>query len=141
MKKDIKGKYEEMISLAIDAREKSYSPYSNFKVGACLRTSDGTHYTGCNVENSAFSPSCCAERTAFFKAVSDGRRSFDSIAIVGGKGIPDSYCPPCGVCRQVMMEFCNPKTFNIIVAKSENDYKKYSLDEMLYLGFGPGNLN
>ncbi|MBE6925530.1 MAG: cytidine deaminase [Ruminococcaceae bacterium] len=97
-----------LIEKAEEARLHSYSPYSGFKVGAALLCSDGTVYTGCNIENASFTPTICAERTAFFKAVYDGRRDFTAIAIVGGKDTPDSACAPCGVCRQVMGEFCGP---------------------------------
>ena len=98
---------EEMISQAFSAMAKAYAPYSGFKVGAALLTADGIIYQGCNIENAAYSPGNCAERTAFFKAVSEGRRDFTAIAIVGNKrGEAGDYCPPCGVCRQVMREFC-----------------------------------
>ncbi len=97
---------QELIKKAEEARLHSYSPYSGFKVGAALLCSDGTVYTGCNIENSSFTPTVCAERTAFFKAIYDGRRDFAAIAIVGGKDDANAPCPPCGVCRQVMGEFC-----------------------------------
>jgi cytidine deaminase len=99
----------ELVALAVQAREKSYCPYSGFAVGAALECADGTVYTGCNIENAAFGPSVCAERTAVFKAVSEGRREFAALAVVGGKaGLPiDHECPPCGVCRQVLREFCD----------------------------------
>lgn len=132
----------ELIKLAFEAREKSYSPYSNFSVGAALLTQDGTVFKGCNIENAAYGPTNCAERTAFFKAISDGYMKFDKICIVGGR--KDSkeidYAYPCGVCRQVMMEFCNPEEFIVIVAKSETEYKKYVLKELLPDGFGPASL-
>ena len=99
---------EKLIEKAEEARLHSYSPYSGFKVGAALLCSDGTVYTGCNIENASFTPTICAERTAIFKAVFDGRRDFTAIAIVGGKDTPDAACAPCGVCRQVMGEFCGP---------------------------------
>ena len=103
---------EEMIELAIGQLQYSYTPYSGFKVGAALLTKDGKFYTGCNIENAAFTPTNCAERTAFFKAVSEGEREFRAICIVGGKdGVLTEYAAPCGVCRQVMMEFCDPETF------------------------------
>ena len=98
---------EEMIDLAIAQLKYSYTPYSGFKVGAALLTAEGKFYTGCNIENAAYSPTNCAERTAFFKAVSEGERDFRAICIVGGKdGVLTEYAAPCGVCRQVMMEFC-----------------------------------
>ena len=133
----------ELIKAALDARKYSYSPYSDFAVGAALLCKDGTVYTGCNIENSAFSPTNCAERTAFFKAVSEGKRDFEKIAVVGGNSsedLPLNFCPPCGVCRQVMMEFCNPDEFVIVMAKSETDYKVKRLKEIFPDGFGPDNL-
>lgn len=131
----------ELFNKAKDMLNFSYTPYSNFKVGAALLCQDGTVYGGCNVENAAYGPSNCAERTAFFKAVSEGHLKFDAIMIVGGpKGQIKDYCPPCGVCRQVMMEFCNPETFKILLAKNENDIVEYSLKELLPLGFGNADL-
>lgn len=127
----------ELIKLALDARKMSYSPYSGFSVGAALLCADGSVYTGCNIENSAFSPTNCAERTAFFKAVSEGKRSFLKIAVVGGSSsqvTPDNYCTPCGVCRQVMKEFCSDN-FEIIVAKTPDDFKILTLAEILPLSF------
>ena len=132
---------EEMIGLAIEQLAYAYTPYSGFKVGAALLTSGGKYYTGCNIENAAYGPSNCAERTAFFKAVSEGERSFQAICIVGGKdGVLTEYAAPCGVCRQVMMEFCDPETFRIILAVSKEQYDVFTLKEMLPLGFGPSNL-
>ena len=134
-------KVKKLIQTAIDSLEYSYTPYSKFKVGAALLTSSGEIISGCNIESASYTPTNCAERTAFFKAVSEGKKEFDAIAIVGGKnGVLTDYCPPCGVCRQVMMEFCNPKTFQVIVAKSVDEYKIYTLEEMLPMGFGPFNL-
>lgn len=134
-------KYEKLIQSAIDSLQYSYTPYSNFKVAAALLTKGQKIYTGCNIENASYTPTNCAERTAFFKAVSEGEQDFEAIVIVGGKnGELNDYCPPCGVCRQVMMEFCNPKTFQIILAKSPKDYEQYSLEELFPKGFGPGNL-
>ncbi|MGN0738925.1 MAG: cytidine deaminase [Treponema sp.] len=119
----------------------SYTPYSNFKVGAALLSESGRIFTGCNIENAAYGPSNCAERTAFFKAVSEGVLKFNAIMVVGGPdGVIKDYCPPCGVCRQVMMEFCNPETFSIFLAKSENDIVEYKLKELLPLGFGNSDL-
>ncbi|MGN0731853.1 MAG: cytidine deaminase [Treponema sp.] len=119
----------------------SYTPYSNFKVGAALLSESGKIFTGCNIENAAYGPSNCAERTAFFKAVSEGILKFKAIMVVGGPGgIIKDYCPPCGVCRQVMMEFCNPETFSIFLAKSETDIVEYKLKELLPLGFGNSDL-
>ncbi|MDE7015810.1 MAG: cytidine deaminase [Kineothrix sp.] len=132
---------EEMIDLAIAQLKYSYTPYSGFKVGAALLTADGKFYTGCNIENAAYSPTNCAERTAFFKAVSEGERAFSAICIVGGKdGVLTEYAAPCGVCRQVMMEFCNPDTFQIILATSKERYDVFTLREILPMGFGPDNL-
>lgn len=132
---------EQLIKIALEAREKSYSPYSGYKVGAALLTAAGKVYTGCNIENASYTPTNCAERTAFFKAVSEGERSFEAIAIVGGKGDkPTDYAWPCGVCRQVMMEFCNPKTFRVITAIDTGKYVSKTLEEMLPCGFGPDNL-
>ena len=138
MKKEM---IEELIDLAIKQLEFSYVPYSHFKVGAALLAKNGEIYTGCNIENAAYTPTNCAERTAFFKAVSEGVREFEAICVVGGKeGILTDYASPCGVCRQVMMEFCDPDTFQIIVAISREKYEVYTLREMLPLGFGPHNL-
>lgn len=119
----------------------SYAPYSHFKVGAALLAADGKIYTGCNIENAAYTPTNCAERTAFFKAVSEGVRGFSAICIVGGKeGVTEDFAPPCGVCRQVMMEFCDPDTFLIILAKGKEEYQICTLKELLPQGFGPGSL-
>ena len=131
----------QLIQEAMNSLKYAYAPYSNFMVGAALLTTKKTIYTGCNIENSAYSPTICAERTAFAKAVSEGARDFAAIAIVGGKGgIPMDYCPPCGVCRQVMMEFCDPKKFVVILARSEDDYWVYSLQDLLPMGFSPKNV-
>ncbi len=132
--------YQELIRLALEARKASYSPYSKYKVGAALLTKSGKVYLGCNIENAAYTPTNCAERTAFFKAVSEGEREFEAIAIAGGYGdTPVDYAWPCGVCRQVMMEFCK-SDFRIITVKSETEYKEATLEEMLPCGFGPNNL-
>ena len=132
---------EQLIKIALEAREKSYSPYSGYKVGAALLTAAGKVYTGCNIENASYTPTNCAERTAFFKAVSEGERSFEAIAVVGGTGDkPTDYAWPCGVCRQVMMEFCNPKIFRVITAIDTGKYVSKTLEEMLPCGFGPDNL-
>ena len=133
--------YEALMNLAAKARENAYTPYSHFRVGAALLASSGKIYTGCNIENAAYTPSNCAERTAFFKAVSEGERKFSAICIVGGmNGIAVDYTAPCGVCRQVMMEFCQPETFQIILAVDEENYKVCSLWELFPFGFGPDNL-
>ena len=133
---------EALVQEAMQAMQNAYVPYSGFKVGAALLCADGTVYRGCNIENAAYGPSNCAERTAIFKAVSEGRRSFTAIAVVGGKnGAVTDIFPPCGVCRQVMMEFCDPETFQIILAAADGKYKIYSLKELLPEGFGPDNLD
>lgn len=131
-----------LISAAIKARKLSYSPYSHYQVGAALLSEDGQVVTGCNIENAAYTPTNCAERTAFFKALSEGCRDFRAIAIVGSPegDVLTQYAYPCGVCRQVMMEFCDPSDFQIIVAKSEDDYLVKTLQELLPEGFGPDNL-
>lgn len=132
---------QEMIDLAIEQLSFSYTPYSGFKVGASLLTKSNRLFTGCNIENAAYTPTNCAERTAFFKAVSEGEREFQAICIVGGQdGILKEYAAPCGVCRQVMMEFCNPHTFQIILATSREQYEIFTLEELLPKGFGPDNL-
>lgn len=132
---------ETLIEQAMEQLQFSYAPYSGFKVGAALLAKDGTVYGGSNIENASYTPTNCAERTAFFKAVSEGVREFDAICIVGGKeGILTEYASPCGVCRQVMMEFCNPDTFQIILATSKEQYEIFTLRELLPLGFGPKNL-
>ena len=130
-----------LIQKSLDARKNSYSPYSKFKVGAALLTKSGEIYCGANIENAAYGPTNCAERTAFFSAVNDGHRDFAAIAVTGGfNDAPDDFCYPCGVCRQVMREFCNPKEFKIIIAKSTDSYKEYTLEELLPFGFGPEDL-
>ncbi|MDO5096673.1 MAG: cytidine deaminase [Peptostreptococcaceae bacterium] len=131
-----------LVKKALEAREMSYSPYSNFAVGAALLSKSGEIYKGCNVESASYSPTNCAERTAVFKAVSEGVKDFEAIAIVGGeKGIlPQNYAWPCGVCRQVLMEFCEPETFLVIVAKNEDEFEEYTLAELLPHGFSPKNL-
>ena len=132
---------EELIKAAMEAKEHAYVPYSHFRVGAALLTKSGKVYQGCNIENAGYSPTNCAERTAFFKAVSEGVKEFDAICIVGGKGgVVTEYAPPCGVCRQVMMEFCDPETFQIILAVDKERYEIYTLEELMPLGFGPLNL-
>ena len=129
-------KWEELIEQARAARGQAYAPYSGFTVGAALLTASGKVYTGCNVENAAFSPSVCAERTAFVKAVSEGEREFQAIAIVGGDAgeEPDSCCPPCGVCRQVMSEFCDPETF-VVCLIEQGEIRTWLLKELLPLRF------
>lgn len=116
-----------LIDEAYEAQKQSYAPYSNFHVGAALLTAEGNIYRGCNIENAAYSPTNCAERTAFFKAVSEGERNFAAIAIVGSR---EEYLAPCGVCRQVMQEFCDSEAFQIILAKGREDYLIYYLKEL-----------
>ena len=141
MKKLEETQIQELIEKAISMMDHSYSPYSHFHVGAALLAKNGNVYGGCNIENAGYTPSNCAERTAFFKAVSEGVRDFQAICIVGGKnGKLTEYTAPCGVCRQVMMEFCNPKTFQIILAVDKERYEIYTLEELMPLGFGPLNL-
>lgn len=134
--------FEKIVSEALRMRQYSYVPYSHFRVGAALLTENGDIYTGCNIENAAYTPTNCAERTAFFKAVSEGERSFTAIAIAGGAEDAKEleYCSPCGVCRQVMMEFCDPETFQVVLVKSETEYQVFTLREILPLGFGPKDL-
>ena len=122
---------QELIRQAVEARKMAYAPYSGFFVGAALECKDGTVYTGCNIENASFSPTNCAERTAFFKAVSEGQREFRRIAIVGGKEGEMVAPSPCGVCLQVMAEFCEAAQFEIIMARSEDDYTVRKLAELL----------
>ena len=129
----------ELIKTAIEARKRAYAPYSGFLVGAALLTADGRVFTGCNIENAAFTPTNCAERTAFFKAVSEGVRAFEAIAVVGGKGEePSEFCAPCGVCRQVMAEFCSPD-FRVILG-NENNQTVYTLSELLPASFSKSDL-
>ena len=131
---------ERLIQQAMKQLPKAYAPYSGFHVAAALLCKDDSIYTGHNIENAAYSATVCAERTAFFKAISDGKRGFHSIVVCGGKdGMIDDYCAPCGVCRQVMREFCEPD-FQIILAKSETDFCIYTLDELLPVSFGPEQL-
>ena len=134
---------KELIKIAVAARKNSYSPYSHYQVGAALLATNGQVFPGCNIENAAYTPTNCAERTAFFQAVSVGVRDFTAIAIVGspeGDEITQSSYP-CGVCRQVMMEFCNPEVFQVIVARSLEEYEIRTLKDFLPEGFGPANLN
>ena len=132
----------ELILEAKNARERAYAPYSKYMVGAALLTRSGKIYHGCNIENAAYGPTNCAERTAFFKAIYDGEREFEKIAIVGGmQGMEaDDTCAPCGVCRQVMMEFCNLKSFKIVLANGKDKEMELTLEELFPYGFGPENL-
>ena len=128
--------YDDLISKAIEMTERSYVPYSHFHVGAALLDKNGKIWTGCNIENAAYGPSNCAERTAVFKAVSEGVREFEAIAVVGGPEdeagnvqIQD-FCPPCGVCRQVLSEFCS-RDFKIILANGKGEQKTFTLEQLL----------
>lgn len=134
---------QELVARALHARKHAYTPYSHWAVGAALLTENGTVYEGCNIENAAYTPTNCAERTAFFKAVSEGERAFAAIAIVGGyeNTEPEQVCAPCGVCRQVMMEFCDPKRFRVILGTKDGVAQVYTLEELLPCGFGPENLS
>lgn len=124
-----------LVNQAVSAANNSYSPYSHFKVGAALLCDDGTVYLGTNIENSSYSATVCAERTAFFSAINDGKRNFAAIAIAGGSQIVgQKICPPCGVCRQVMAEFCNPDTFTVLLVKQDGA-KQYLLRDLLPLSF------
>ena len=120
-----------LIQKAKEAAENAYAPYSEFTVGAALLCKNGRIYSGCNIENASYSPTNCAERTAFFKAVSEGERDFEAIAIVGGKNLDFSdYCTPCGVCRQVMREFC-AEDFRIILGRNDGEFRSFILGELL----------
>lgn len=129
---------QQLIKLALEARENAYAPYSHFMVGAALLTKEGQVYTGCNIENASYGATNCAERTAIFKAVSEGAKEFVKIAIVGGKAGEEitEFAYPCGVCRQVMAEFCDVKEMTVLVAKSENEFVEKTLDELLPMSFG-----
>lgn len=133
---------KELSAAAFAAQKKAYAPYSNFYVGAALMAADGRIYQGCNIENASYGASNCAERTAFFKAVSEGERNFLAIAIVGKPAEAEKfdYCAPCGICRQVMAEFCDTETFEIILARSEEEYQAYRLKDLLPLSFNGSNL-
>ena len=125
----------ELIEKAKEAAEAAYVPYSGYTVGAALLCKNGKVYLGCNIENAAYSPTNCAERTAFFKAVSEGEREFLKIAVVGGKSLDfTDYFPPCGVCRQVMKEFCS-EDFTILLGKNGEEYLEYTLGDLLPAGF------
>ena len=128
---------KELILQALEARKQAYAPYSGYTVGAALLTEEGHKYLGGNIENASYGATNCAERTVFFKAVSEGERKFTAIAIAGGTAGEDpvEYAYPCGICRQVMQEFCT-EDFVIYVVKSKQDYRKYTLKELLPYGFG-----
>lgn len=131
---------KELLNIAINAMEKSYSPYSDCKVGAALLCENGKVFTGTNIENAAFSPTICAERVAVFKAISDGEKKFSKIAVVGGKnGVINGIFAPCGVCRQVLREFCKDD-FQIILGESKEEYKVVTLKDLLPLSFSPDDV-
>lgn len=134
--------YEILIKKALQARKMAYAPYSGFTVGAALLAGDGQIFSGCNIESVSLSPTNCAERTALFTAVSKGVKDFEAIAVVGGKigEIMLDYCAPCGVCRQMLAEFCKPGSFKIIIAKSESEYIVKTLEELLPMSFTPERL-
>ena len=136
-----KAEIRTLIRAAFEGQGFAYAPYSRFHVGAALRAKDGRVFKGCNIENAGYTATNCAERTALFKAVSEGVREFDAIAIVGGKdGKAQDYCAPCGICRQVMREFVRPDEFLILLAKSPSEYREYTLSQLLPESFGPENL-
>lgn len=125
-----------LIRLADEARERAYCPYSNFHVGACLKAQSGAYYLGCNIENAAYSPTNCAERTAMFKAISEGEREFEAIAIISDSS---NYSSPCGVCRQVLSEFC-PQEMPVILANNKGDYRVTTLGELIPAVFTKGDM-
>ncbi len=141
--------YRELVIKALEKLPDSYVPYSHFHVAAALLSEDGTVFEGINIENASYTPTVCAERTAFFKAVSEGYRKFKAIAIVGCQEdilstdeyknnlVIPAFTPPCGVCRQVMREFASPDEFDIILAKSPEEFKIYKLRDLLPESFGP----
>lgn len=131
---------KELCREAIDAMKNAYAPYSGYKVGAALLTEKGKLFAGCNIENAAYTPTVCAERVALFNAISSGERNFTAIAVAGGKdGVINGAFPPCGVCRQVMAEFCAPD-FTVLVVTGEDSYKKYTLNELFPQAFTPKNI-
>ena len=138
-----KEQAKKLVKEAIKARNLAYAPYSNFLVGAALLTKSGRIYVGCNIESAAYTPTCCAERTAFFKAVSEGERNFEAIAIAGGRAGEEikKSCFPCGVCRQVMAEFGDQNEFEIILAKTPENYEIFKLKDLFPFAFCDENLN
>ena len=131
---------KELCKEAIGAMKNAYAPYSGYKVGAALLTEKGKLFAGCNIENAAYTPTVCAERVALFNAISSGERNFTAIAVAGGKdGVINGAFPPCGVCRQVMAEFCAPD-FTVLVVTGEDSYKKYTLNELFPQAFTPKNI-
>ena len=128
---------KELMGFAIAARHTAYAPYSGYQVGAALITDDGQLFTGCNVENASYGATCCAERTAVFKAVSEGKKRIAKIAIAGGKGDTLNMAFPCGICRQVLREFSDPAGLKILVGTSSEEHKEFTLEELLPESFGP----
>ncbi|MBO4775873.1 MAG: cytidine deaminase [Lachnospiraceae bacterium] len=139
----MKKEFKKLMIVALEARNFSYAPYSEYTVGAALLCADGRIVTGSNIENASYGATVCAERTAFFKAVSEGEKDFVAIAIAGGKKDeePVDFAYPCGVCRQVMREFCDETKFKVFVVKSETEYEEYVLGNLLPKSFGPNNLS
>lgn len=133
---------EKLIEMAIEARKAAYAPYSGYRVGAALLGKSGKVYVGCNIENASYTPTVCAERVAVFKAVSEGEKEFEAIAVCGGnkEEIEGSF-PPCGVCRQVLREFCDPDAFKVYMIDKGGAYKTVTLAELLPYGFGPDHLS
>lgn len=130
----------ELCAAAVAAMGKAYAPYSGYYVGAALLTKSGRVYTGCNIENASYTPTVCAERTAVFKAVSEGEREFAMLAVCGGKaGAITGAFPPCGVCRQVLAEFC-PPDFPVLLITGNDSFRKVTLSDLLPLGFGPSDV-
>ena len=133
-----KNQMGHLIECALGGRRQAYAPYSKFQVGCSVLCEDGRIFTGCNIENVSYPAGLCAERVAIFKAVSEGAKKLKSIVVAGGKeGQVRDFCYPCGMCRQVMREFCDPKTLTVVVAKSTREYKVYTLDQLLPESFGP----
>lgn len=130
----------DLMEKAMEARKNSYAPYSGYTVGAALLCEDGSIVTGCNVENASYGAANCGERTAVFKAVSEGKRRFSAIAIAGGKEGNTDYACPCGICRQVLREFSDPRQMEVLICKSTEDYKEMTLEELLPESFGTENL-
>ena len=134
--------YKQLVEIAFEARESAYAPYSGFKSGAALLTADGEVFTGCNIEIASFSPSVCAGHSAFINAITSGYKNFVAIAIVGGPDDVETFdfCPPSGVCRQVIQEFCNPLSFEIILAKSVNDFTILTFEDLFPFAFTKKNV-
>ena len=128
---------KELIRAAFLARKNAYAPYSGYQVGAALLTDDDQLFTGCNVENASYGATCCAERTAIFKAVSEGNHKIKAIAISGGKGSELNMAYPCGICRQVLREFSDPKSLRVLVGTSSEEFTAHTLEELLPESFGP----